>query len=256
MNDLLSSVPLGLRRLDAFIVFGESLFLIAWHLLLISRAASQASVSKTLQRRIPWLVGLFFATWFAVALIVADSAHFPLAQEAARRPVSALVAFIPLAIALGFLVFSKTWRSVTASIPPASLIAIQVYRVAGGMFLFPFLTYQVLPAGFAYPAGIGDMLTGLFAPIVASAVAQNRHGAFRWAVAWNLFGILDLIVAPATAVFFQARVLQLYPLALVPLFLGPPMGILTHIYSLRNLIANRQARPVAVTSPHFQQAGA
>jgi len=44
-----------------------------------------------------------------------------------------------------------------------------------------------------------------------------------------------IIVAPATALFFQARVLSIYPLALVPLFLGPSIGILTHIYSLRNL---------------------
>lgn len=35
---------------------------------------------------------------------------------------------------------------------------------------------------------------------------------------------------------------QLQPpssLNLVPLFLGPPLGILTHLYSLRNLVANR-----------------
>ena len=49
--------------------------------------------------------------------------------------------------------------------------------------------------------------------------------------------ILDLIVAPATALSFQARVLNIYPLALVPLFLGPPLGILIHILSLRNLAA-------------------
>jgi hypothetical protein len=85
-------------------------------------------------------------------------------------------------------------------------------------------------------------LTGIFAPIVALMVARNQPHAFKWAVAWNLFGTLDLIVAPATALFFQARVLNIYPLALVPLFLGPPIGILTHIYSLRNLaIANSSA---------------
>jgi hypothetical protein len=56
-------------------------------------------------------------------------------------------------------------------------------------------------------------------------------------VAWNLFATLDLIVAPATALFFQARILGIYPLALIPLFLGPPIGILTHIFSLGNLAA-------------------
>jgi hypothetical protein len=75
-------------------------------------------------------------------------------------------------------------------------------------------------------------------------VTQRRPHALKWAVAWNLFGILDLIVAPATALIFQARVLNTYSLALVPLFLGPPLGILTHILSLRNLAVTRSAAPV------------
>jgi hypothetical protein len=75
-------------------------------------------------------------------------------------------------------------------------------------------------------------------------VAQKQRHALRWAVAWNLFGTLDLIVAPATALLFHAAVLGIYPLALVPLFLGPPLGILTHILSLRNLAVARTAVPV------------
>jgi hypothetical protein len=34
-------------------------------------------------------------------------------------------------------------------------------------------------------------------------VAQDRSHSLRWAVAWNLFGALDLIVAPATALLFR-----------------------------------------------------
>jgi hypothetical protein len=72
-------------------------------------------------------------------------------------------------------------------------------------------------------------------------VAQNRPHALKWAVAWNLFGTFDLIDATATALIFQAPVLTIYPIALVPLFLGPPLGIVTHILSLRNLAVTRLA---------------
>ena len=65
-------------------------------------------------------------------------------------------------------------------------------------------------------------------------------------MAWNLFGTLDLIVAPATALYFQAQVLGIYPISLVPLFLGPPLGILTHILSLRNLAVAKTLRPGSV----------
>jgi hypothetical protein len=48
-------------------------------------------------------------------------------------------------------------------------------------------------------------------------------------------------VAPATAMYFRAPILAMYPLSLVPLFVGPPLGILTHVLSLRNLSVNRKA---------------
>jgi hypothetical protein len=163
-----------------------------------------------------------------------------------RRLASGLVALIPFAIAVMALFASKSIRAINAATSNAWLIAIQTYRFAGIMFVFPFLTYGIVPAGFGWPAGIGDALTGLFAPVVAWMVVRNQPHAFKWAVAWNLFGMLDLIVAPATALFFQARVLNIYPLDLVPLFLGPPIGILTHICSLRNLaIPNSSARAIA-----------
>lgn len=89
---------------------------------------------------------------------------------------------------------------------------------------------------------VGDFLTGFAAPFVGAAVARRRPGSFTWAVAWNLFGILDLIVAPAAAILSNAQVFSYYPLALIPLFLGPPMGILTHVCSLRNLATTRDAQ--------------
>jgi hypothetical protein len=115
--------------------------------------------------------------------------------------------------------------------------------MAGFLFLFPFLAYGVLPAAFAVPAAVGDMITGALALPVGSAVARGRPHAAKWAVAWNLFGIADLIVAPASAIASHANVLGHFPLSLVPLFLGPPLGILVHVFSLRNLAANSHPAP-------------
>jgi hypothetical protein len=122
--------------------------------------------------------------------------------------------------------------------PPEWLIGVQTYRVAGVMFLWPYLTSGALPAGFALPAGIGDTITGLAAPFVAWAVARNQPGAKARAVAWNCFGVLDLLVATTAAVLTRSTNIFHFPLVVVPLFLGPPIGILTHIYSLRNLSQN------------------
>ena len=40
---------------------------------------------------------------------------------------------------------------------------------------------------------------------------------------------------PIAALLSGARIINLYPLVLVPLFTGPRLGILTHIHFLRNL---------------------
>jgi hypothetical protein len=234
----LLSLPFWLHRSTAFVIFAFAIFVIAAQAAIAAMAAQRSSLSPKTKTAVPFVVAAFLASWFAIAIIIGDGSNFPIPLES-RRPISGLVALIPFIIAVIALFASKTMRTINTATPNAWLIAIQTYRVAGVMFIFPLLAYGIVPAGFAWPAGIGDALTGIFAPVVALMVARNRPHAFKWAVAWNLFGIIDLIVAPATGLFFQSRILSIYPLALIPLFLGPPLGILTHIYSLRNLAVTK-----------------
>ncbi len=210
-------IPVLFQRGTAMLIFALGIFLVAAHALLAT------------------LVGGYLAIWLAAGLLVGDGTNFPLSRPELRRPVSIAVGFGPMLLAAALLLTSKTLRALNASMPSEWLIRIQAYRMAGLMFLFPFLYFGVVPAAFAIPAAVGDFLTGLAAPFVGSAIAYRRPGAFAWATAWNIFGIVDLIVAPTAAVLSHAQVISVYPLALVPLFIGPPLGILTHIYSLRNL---------------------
>jgi hypothetical protein len=242
MQPELVSLPACLHRSTAFVILALAIFMIAAHTGIAALVAPRTSLSAKAKTIVPFVVGGFLASWLAIAILVGDGANFPIPPDA-RQGISGLVAMIPLVIAVIALFASKNLRAINTATPSAWLIAIQTYRVAGIMFIYPFVTYGILPAGFAWPAGIGDALTGIFAPIVALMVAQNRPNALKWAVVWNLFGTLDLIDAIATALIFRAPVLGIYPIALVPLFLGPPLGILTHILSLRNLAVTRTAAP-------------
>jgi len=227
----LTAIPPFVQGIAALVIFAEGAFLIAWH-------ARQAE--RTRPGAAPLVAG-FLALWFAVALLLGDSAHFPLPSESLRQPLSGLVALVPFAGALLWVFRSTAGRAINSTTAPAALIAVQFYRVAGVFFIFPYLAYGTLPAGFAWPAGVGDTVTGLAAPFVALALLRRCRRSLTLAVAWNLFGILDLIVAPATATHFKVPILAMYPLSLVPLFVGPPLGILTHVLSLRNLAMNRKA---------------
>jgi hypothetical protein len=228
------SLPFVIRLVSSVAIFGLAIFLVAAHTLVAARAAERSPLGQQARWLVPILVGGYLAGWLGLGLTVGDGTNFPIAR-ADRRLMGLAVGFGPMLVAIALIFSSRVLRTLNTATPSAWLIRIQTYRVAGLMFLYPFWFYGLVPAGFAVPAAVGDALTGILAPIVGGAVERRRPGAVGWAIAWNLFGILDLIVAPTAAVLSQARVIGIYPLALVPLFIGPPMGILTHIYSLRNL---------------------
>jgi hypothetical protein len=101
---------------------------------------------------------------------------------------------IPLAVASIALWRSESIARLVSAIPLHWLVAAQVYRVAGGIFLVLWADGR-LPWQFALPAGIGDVTTGIVAVVVAALLARNVIGAHRATYAWCLFGIADLVVA-------------------------------------------------------------
>jgi len=215
---------------------------------LATAAAGRSAAKPSHPFRWAVIVGVYLTVWLGLAILFGDTLNFRWsADRQLRLPLALLLAFGPMLGAIGALFAFRGLQRLNAAMPPHWLIWAQTYRMAGVMFLYPFLYYGIVPAGFAVPAAIGDFVTGLLAPVVARAVAERRPHAWRWAVAWNAFGIFDLIVAPAAALLTQAQVLGLYPLSLVPLFIGPPLGILTHVFSLRNLYSTLSAVNVSST---------
>jgi hypothetical protein len=116
-------------------------------------------------------------------------------------------------------------------------------RVVGVTFLLV-MALGHLPAVFALPAGLGDIAAGLAAPSVARRLAHG--GGRRRAVWFNLFGLLDLVVALTIGflaglgpwrpleVTPSTEPLSLLPLALVPT-VAVPLAIALHLVSLARL---------------------
>lgn len=230
-----TQIPVFFQRSSDVLIFALGAFLVAALAVLAARASERSALGPRARALMPWLVGGYLAVWLAAGLVVGDPRNLPPVGPELRPAVILAVGLGPMVLAAALLVTSRTLRTLNAAMAPESLIRVQAYRVVGLTFLFPFLYYGILPAAFAVPAAVGDFLTGLAAPFVAAAVARRRSGAIAWATAWNLFGIVDLVVAPAAAMLSGAPALELYPLVLIPLFTGPPIGILTHLLSLRSL---------------------
>lgn len=241
-------VPAIVYRITAIFIFALGIGMVAVH-----TALAAVTAERTFERRrrallVAGAVGAYLTLWLGLAFAFADRANFPLVDEGSRLWVSLVVGFGPMFLGMAALFASQAMRQLNTAMPSQWLIWAQSYRMAGLIFLFPFLYYGIVPAAFAIPAALGDFATGALAPLVGSAVSGQKRHAVQWATAWNLFGVLDLIVAPAAAVLSQAVVIGIYPLSLVPLFIGPPLGILTHVYSLRNLAMRSSSTRASASS--------
>ncbi|MGW2771800.1 hypothetical protein ACWC4C_04335 [Streptomyces olivaceoviridis] len=121
------------------------------------------------------------------------------------------------------------------------------FRVVGAAFLI-MMALGHLPALFAVPAGVGDILTGIAAPFVARRVAKG--GGHRVALWFNAFGMADLIAALTLAILTglhafsvspSSKAITELPLALIPTAAVPLLFTL-HITSVRRLLAVERKR--------------
>jgi hypothetical protein len=206
-----------------------------------NRAAATESGTRS------WSVSGTLAVWFAVALWLSWVGAF--GGSSSRIPTIQYGLLAP--IFLGWwLLRSRSGRRLLSAIPPQWLIGVQVFRTLGVVFLTLYAAHR-LPGAFAWPAGVGDVLVGVFAPLVALRYARRPLETVRRAVAWNVLGLIDLTVAvgmgfltspsPLQLLAFDApnELIGVFPLALVPVFLVP-LAVILHLASLMQLRSIRR----------------
>lgn len=202
----------------------------------IGYAASSQAKGKALPK-LPYGLFALLAVWFGAAMATSTAGLI-------SPQLVALFAIFPIFIGWA-LTFAGPVKKVIQGIPTHWLIYFQFYRVAGGIFIFPYLTEGYLTQGFALNAGIGDILTGLLAVPVAWLILRDGHQRWRnLFLFWTALGILDLLVAFGSAAYFgfaAEGVAPNFPITTIPLFFGPPFGILIHIVTVRNFFLRSKA---------------
>lgn len=199
-------------------------------------------LSKTVEARKTILIitGIYFFGGLLGSLLLAINNMYLTTPDQIIPPV-AIAMIIPQIMGLVILRWSPFLNLIKKS-KLSFLIAIQIYRVLGILFIIVALRGLLAPE-FAWSAGIGDIVVGLFAPIVSYSIAKNKKYARKFAYIWNIFGIADLLIAgilgfgtiDGNTKFIDTNVVSTnliqFPLVLVPVF-GVPLAILLHIYSL------------------------
>jgi hypothetical protein len=216
---------------------------IATILIGIYRALSRAEFEALDRKSGFWSISALLVAWSFTALALSWSGFYQ--GTTSRIPTIPFGLLIP--IAAGVVLFWR-WpllRRIIESVPRSWIVSVQAYRIEGLIFLTLYAGGW-LPGAFAWPAGVGDVIVGLLAPVVGVAYMRGVRGSTGLLWAWNLLGIADLVVAVTTGFLTSPSPLQLlaldrpnelissFPLTVIPVFLVP-LAALLHLASLQKL---------------------
>lgn len=247
----------GLPTYVAILVLMGNLAALAGVVLLFRRAGARIGA---------FAVGL--GAGFVLAVLLAIVGFY---DQAFLGPVPLILLglSVPLGIGIAAMALDRV-RSLAAMMDIRWLVGIQTYRVTGFAFLAG-MWAGVLPVEFAGPAGWGDVLVGLGAPLVALLVLRAPAG--RWAAAaWNTLGLADLVMAFTLANLAGAHTgnvvgavptteaLTQYPLVLIPTVMVPIsvfLHLLTHVRLRRGpvTVSTDEADPRSTENLREQMGG-
>lgn len=192
-----------------------------------------------------WLSIGALTIWVVAAIYLGSRNIFRIHDDVVLPPPIAAGALVPILI--GFLAFQywQPFRQLIFRIPQHWLIALQIYRITGGVFLVVY-AMDLIPGIFALTSGYGDLITGLLALPVAYFCYRQTQSANKVALGWNYLGLFELIILIPFGLLSSPSPIQTlaldnpnlvtstWPSVLAPTF-HVPLGILLHIFSLAML---------------------
>jgi hypothetical protein len=175
--------------------------------------------------------------WFAVALTLGVTG----VTARLRPPAPQLVLLGLTASLIAAWRLAPSFRRWLHAVDLRALVALHVTRFVGLYFLWAY-SNGLLPFTFAVPGGVGDIVVATLALFLASAVLPIGEPARRVYLAWNVLGLIDilLVVVNAARLGMQdpgsMQALLRLPLSLLPTFLVP-LIIASHVVIFARLTA-------------------
>jgi hypothetical protein len=151
--------------------------------LVVSALVTYLEVGRSAKLALAGIAGL----WIGLAAAASASGWLTITNP---FPIIGIFVATPLVAAAIATLWSGA-RVGLLGLPTRLVIGLNIGRVFAVLFFL--LAMQGKLAGpFPFFAGWGDIITGIFAVLLLSAVGTNHRGALK---AWNLFGAADLVLA-------------------------------------------------------------
>jgi hypothetical protein len=147
---------------------GLTLFAIFYGL---NRALAEASWQRTERLRALTISAVILLGWLAIALGLSGAGFYHVVQSGI--PTIQYGLFLPILIGV-FLIFrSELAGRILDAVPQPWIVGVQFYRAFGVVFLILYAAGQ-LPALFAWPAGVGDIMVGCRPPWLPTPMRERR----------------------------------------------------------------------------------
>lgn len=230
------------NTIGAIFVITMILAFLFWFM--VSRGVATLELTQGRKTAIRLLLAAVLTGWFVVILTLAQTGAL------SNLVLLGVAIAIPI-ITATLLLFNPTYRQIIGAIPQHWLIGTHALRNIGFVFLV-LADMHLIPDDFAVPAGYGDVLVGLLAPLVAYLYFLRKPYAKGFALAWNALGLLDLVVALSLGIRIDLAGSSTAPqvtnlVLLIPAFAVPIFASL-HIYSILGLLktSSKEARALQV----------
>ena len=214
------------------------------------RGARSASLSTRASSGIALGAALLFGGWLTASSLIANGGSY-------RARLGQGVPWLPLAV-FGFLALLMALtrlpliaRALSASGANQRLLSPHSFRAGGIVFVIAMLLGK-LPALFAVPAGVGDIVVGAATPWIARKLRKGPQA--KPLIVFTFLGIADLVSALTLgALTGFLRVVHVnppatlnasLPLAIIPT-VGVPLLLAMHLTSLRVLYRDHAASRTA-----------
>lgn len=217
--------------------------------LAITAAAVAALAARYLPRRTALVVLVGLPLWLLYVGVLSD---FGVIRNTALRPPGAAFIFLPVFLFVFlFLVRSSAGAGIALALPLWVILGTQSFRVGVELFLHQLWLNGLVPRMLTYESGNADILIGATAPLAAWLSTKGRLGQ-RWALAWNILGLLSLanvalralMTAPGRLNLIHAEVpnvaIGTFPFTYIAGFFAP-LALVLHVLALR-AFRNRMAR--------------
>lgn len=179
------------------------------------------------------VAGRIITIWVLLAIAVSLTPlprHIPVPYPQYFIAGVTLLYFFALALSAG----ARRW---TRGLELHSLTLFHIWRILPGITFLILHQRRMLAGAFANPAGWGDIIVGITAPIMAGVFLEKRPVLLLW----HLGAMLDLCLAVAIAAGFGQSLpawlepLRHFPLSLLPLVLVP-LTLQAHIAAIYKVL--------------------